>query len=268
MFDFGITAPDWAFDCDLIEGIERAAEVGVDGVEFFGWEDADVEEVVETAASNGIEVFGTLAAGAGSNLEDADGHALAYPESHDRAVADVERSIEAAADFDADTLVVTVGQDLDTVDDARQHNAIVRVLRAIAPTAEAHDVTVVIEPLNTRVDHPGYYLTESGEAAEIVEAVDSPNVAMLFDVYHQQVTEGDVIRRLREHVEHVGHVHVADNPGRHEPGTGELNYERIFAAIADLDYDGYVSCEFGPAGDPMVVYPRLVEMAVEARAGR
>ncbi len=266
MFKLGITAPNWAFDCDLITGVERAAAVGVDGIEFFDWENADVEGLLEAADDGGIEVFGTIAGGAGSNIGDPDAPAVSNPAYVDQAIEDITQTLEFAADIDVETVVVTVGQAIDTIDDAAQHTAIVRVLRGVAPTAEAADVTVVIEPLNTRVDHPGYYLTESGEAAEIVDAVDSSHVGILFDVYHQQITEGDVIRRLREYESYVKHVHIADNPGRHEPGTGELNYERIFAAIADLDYDGWVSCEFGPSGDPSAVYPDIVSMADEARS--
>lgn len=84
---------------------------------------------------------------------------------------------------------------------------------------------------------------------EIVDAVDSPNVQLLYDVYHQQVTEGNVIQTITANIDRIGHFHVADVPGRHEPGTGELDYENVFAAIEETDYDGYVGCEFSPVGD-------------------
>jgi hydroxypyruvate isomerase len=170
------------------------------------------------------------------------------------------------SEFGGDSLVVTVGQDQRDLEEAVQQNAIVRVLRDVAPHAEDQGVTVVAELLNTRVDHPGYFLTTTGQGAEIVEAVDSPDVKILYDVYHQQITEGDVIRRFQNNVDAIGHVHIADNPGRNEPGTGELNYDRIFEAIADTDYDGYVSCEFSPTGDPDAVFADIVEMANRARS--
>jgi hydroxypyruvate isomerase len=265
VFRLGITAPGNWFDCSTVEAVERAAAVGVDGIEFFDWEGTDLDALRSASDDHGVEVFGTLSAGAGSNIDDRDAPAMVRPDDRERAVEDVRRSIEAAADLGCSTLIVTVGPDQPDLDEATQHNAIVRVLREVAPDAEDAGVTVVPEPLNVRVDHPGYYLTSSDEGYEIVEAVDSPAVKLLFDVYHQQITEGDVIRRFRRHAEHVGLVHVADNPGRHEPGTGELDYERIFEAIADAGYDGYVSCEFEPTGDPDEAFRDVVATANRAR---
>ena len=139
------------------------------------------------------------------------------------------------------------------------------VLRTVVPTAEAHDVTIVVEPLNTRVDHPGYFLPTTDGGIAIVNAVGIPNVKLLFDIYHQQITDDDVIRRLTRQIEYVGHIHVADNPGRREPETGELDCERICAVIADLDYDGYVSGEFMPNGDFHGAARMFVQLADNAR---
>jgi hydroxypyruvate isomerase len=264
-FQVGVTVPA-VFECDLQEGIERSAAAGADAIEFFDWESADPEAVRATAAANDVAVGGTLATGAGSNLGDRDEPAISDPEDHDQAVEDIERSIAATDRFGGDTLVVTVGPRIDTLSRAAQHNAVVRVLRAVAPTAERHDVTVVIEPLNTRVSHPGYFLQRSDRGFEIVEAVDSPNVKLLFDIFHQQVTEGNVTQNLTEGIDHVGHVHIADVPGRHEPGTGELNYQNVFAAIAETGYDAVVSCEFTPDGDPDTAVADVVRMAETVRS--
>lgn len=266
MFRFGITAPGARFDCSTVEGVEYAAACGVDGIEFYNPDDVDFSALEAAAVDHGIEVFGTLAGGAGSNNGFPDQPAITDPQDHATAVADIEASIETASEIGCEVLVVTVGPDQERIDRATQHNAIVRVLREVATTAEAHGVTIVLEPLNRRVNHPGYYLTTSTEGVSLIEAVNSPRVKLLFDVYHQQITEGDVIRRLREYSEYIGHIHIADNPGRHEPGTGELNYEAILGAIADLDYDGYVSCEFQLRGEPEEVFRRLVDMADEARS--
>jgi len=261
-FDIGVVVSA-VFDGDLLDGIERAAAAGADAVEFFDWESADPDAVRETCAAHGVEVGGTIAIGGGSNISDPDAPCVVRPSDHDRCVADIERSIEGAAAFDADMLIVTVGQDQDDLDEATQFNAIVRVLWAVAPVAEEHGVTVVPEPLNTRVDHPGYFLQRSHQGFEIVQAVDSPHVKLLFDVYHQQITEGDVVRNLTTH---VGHVHIADNPGRHEPGTGELHYGNVFEALNDAGYDDVVSCEFGPEGDPDAAVEHVVELAEKARS--
>jgi hydroxypyruvate isomerase len=139
---------------------------------------------------------------------------------------------------------------VDGLDRETQYENVVEVLSTVAPDAEEAGVTLALEPLNTAVDHPGYYLTSSAEGFDIVDDVDSPGVRLLYDVYHQQITEGNVIQTVTENVDRIGHVHVADVPGRHEPGTGELNYANVFSALDDAGYDGYVGCEFRPTGDP------------------
>jgi hydroxypyruvate isomerase len=235
-------------DESVSDAIAAAADLGVGAIEFFDWESADLDAVREASETHGVEIAGTLAAGAGSNIDDRDAPAVPNPYDHDAAVADIERSLEAAATVDAECLIVTPGPDQGGFDDDTQRRAIEEVLRAVAPTAEDLDVTVVIEPLNTVVDHQGYFLQSSQTAFDIVRSVDSDRVSVLFDVYHQQITEGDVIRTLTENVDDVGHVHVADNPGRHEPGSGEIAYENVFAALEDAGYDGYVGMEwFAPS---------------------
>jgi len=120
---------------------------------------------------------------------------------------------------------------------------------------------VVPEPLNTRVDHPGYFLESADRGFEIVEAVGSSHVRLLYDIYHQQITEGNITQTLIDHLDLVGHVHVADVPGRHEPGTGELDYRNIFAALTEASYEGVVSCEFGPTSNPDIAVKEVVELA-------
>jgi len=267
MFDLGITAPASRFGVDsTVDGIERAAGVGADGVEFFDLADADLGAIEAAGEEHDIEVFGSLAMGAGANIMGEDEPCMVRPEYREQAVEDIEWSIDRVAEFGGSSLVVTVGQDQRDLEEAVQQNAIVHVLRDVVPHAEEQGVTVVPELLNIRVDHPGYFLTTTGQGVEIVEAVDSSNVKILFDIYHQQITEGDVIRRFRNNVDAIGHVHIADNPGRAEPGTGELNYERIFEAIANTDYDGYVSCELIAQGNPDEVFSNIVEMAERARS--
>jgi hydroxypyruvate isomerase len=265
-FKIGITGPTGRFGVgSTAEAIERAAACGFDGVEFWGLADADLDAVRAAGEEHGIDVFGSGAMGAGSCIGDVDAPCLVRPEYHDRAVADIEASLEQVAAFDGSSLLLTVGQRQPDLDESTQQNAIVDVLRTVAPAAESRGITVVAELLNGRVNHPGYFLQTTDQGAAVVGAVDSPNVKMLFDVYHQQITEGDVIRRFRRHVDQIGHVHFADNPGRNEPGTGELAYERIFAAIAESAYDGYVSAEFTPTGDPDEIFADVVELADRVR---
>jgi hydroxypyruvate isomerase len=250
------------FDNDTVEeSIEQAASLSVPAVEFYDWEAVDIDAVRESADENDVTIVATLSAGVGANTGHLDQPSITDPERRDDAVADIERSLEAAVDLGAESLVVTVGPDRPQYSARTQRAAIVDVLSAVAPAAEDAGVTIVVEPLNEAVAHPGYFLTESDEAFEIVERVDSPNVKILYDIYHQQVTEGDIIRTIRDNIEHIGHIHVADVPGRNEPGTGELDFATIFDAIDDTGYDGYVGLEFGPLGDPEDVVRDVLELA-------
>jgi len=128
------------------------------------------------------------------------------------------------------------------------------------PVAEAAGVDLLLEPLNTPVDHPDHWLNTVGEGVMLTVAADSPAVGVLFDIYHEQVETGNVTDTLRDYITHVGHVHVADSPGRAEPGTGEIDYEFVLNALADTGYDGYVECEFWPNGDPDQAVQRVREL--------
>jgi hydroxypyruvate isomerase len=249
------------YDFDSIgEAIEHVADLGVEAVEFYDWTAVDLEEVRETAAANDVTIAGTLSTGVGSNNGFLDEPAITDPTTYDDAVADIEESLEAAETLGAETLIVTVGPDQPEYSAREQRQAIVDVLDAVAPTAESTGVTIILEPLNTVVNHPGYYLDESDEAFEIVERVGSPAVTVLYDVYHQQITEGNLIETMEANVENIGHIHFADVPGRMEPGLGEINYENVFGAIDDMGYDGYVGAEFGPRGDVDDVVADLLDL--------
>lgn len=263
MFETAVTVPAVFGDRPLLDGIRAAGDLRVDGIEFFDWENNDIEDVVEACDDAGVSLAATLSAGAGSTIEDREAPAMTDPECTDLAIEDVERSIDVCESVGCPNLIVTVGPDQHGIDRSVQREAIVEILSAVAPRAEEAGVTIIVEPLNTRVDHPGYFLTTSEEAFDVVSSVDSSNVTVLFDVYHQQITEGDVTRRLTENLEHVGHVHIADNPGRGEPGTGEIHYENVLDALAEAGYDGYVGCEFMPESDGEEAIERVVAMIDE-----
>jgi len=159
---------------------------------------------------------------------------------------DIEASAETAVRLDCPTLIVLAGPTQDAPREATR-DSVVEGLCRVAPVAKSAGVTLALEPLNTAVDHEGYFLETTRTGYEIVRAVDSPAVELLFDVYHQQITEGNVISNATRDVDLVGHVHVADVPGRHEPGTGELHYQNILAALAAAGYSGHVGFELAPA---------------------
>ena len=119
-----------------------------------------------------------------------------------------------------------------------------------AERAIAQGVTCVIEPINQR-DMPGYALTGTANAVAVIEAVGRDRLGLQFDLYHTQITEGDLVPRARALLPWIKHMQVADTPGRHEPGTGEVNWPFIFAQIDEMGFDGWIGCEYRPAGDTL-----------------
>ena len=111
------------------------------------------------------------------------------------------------------------------------------------------NLTAIIEPLNSLVNHKGFFLTTCVEGSKLVREVDNPRVKLLFDIYHEQVQEGNVIRTLTAAADIVAVFHIADNPGRNDPGTGEINYPNVYKAIQKSGYTGYVAMEYLPIGD-------------------
>lgn len=110
------------------------------------------------------------------------------------------------------------------------------------------DITLCLEAINSRVDMPGFMLDTSGKVLALIEQVDGDNVRLQYDLYHMQIMEGDLIRSMECLLPWIGHIQFADNPGRHEPGTGEINFSNVFSAIDSMGYEGWVSAEYRPSG--------------------
>lgn len=224
-----------------------AKAAGLDAIEFWGWQNKEIALLAEACRAAGVSVaaccVGTRDEKRAAAIKE---FGLLDKKNASVFAENLHETIEAVRPLQVPTLICTVGQALDGVPRERQHDAIIEALRAAAPIAGKAGVTLVVEPLNILVNHKGYYLASSHEAADILKAVDSPRVKMLFDVYHQQITEGNVIANLTEYMPLIGHIHTADNPGRHEFGTGEINYQNVFKAIENTDYEGYVGLEYSP----------------------
>jgi hydroxypyruvate isomerase len=151
-----------------------------------------------------------------------------------------------------------------------QHRCCIETLKAAADLVQGKSINgkpvrLLLETIDSE-ENPQYFLTEIAEALEIVEAIGHPQVRLLYDFYHEQIAAGNLIEKLEKSLPHLGLVHIADVPGRHEPGTGEINYQNIFRKLADLNYGGVVAMEFHPSGDPVTQLRAAREMAL--RAGR
>jgi hydroxypyruvate isomerase len=154
-------------------------------------------------------------------------------------------------------MTVVGGDDQPGMSQEQMHANIVAGLKLVAPIAESADVTLILEPMNIRVDHKGHCLYGSEAAVKICREVGSSHVKINWDLYHMQISEGDLCRRLQEGFGEVGYVQLADNPGRHEPGTGEINYSRVLRAVKELGYEGFVGLECTPLEDELTAAQRV-----------
>jgi len=175
---------------------------------------------------------------------------LVGPGDRERLAVDVEMAIGVAKALDCRRLVMVPGNRVDGWSRDRHRAEVVASLRLVAPQLERAGVTAVLEPLNSRVDHRECWCDTSAEAFAIVEAVGSPAVRVLYDLYHMRVMGDDLAATVRRHHEAIGYYHVAGVPGRHEPDGGEVDFAPVFDAIGATGYDGFVGLEYHPALPP------------------
>ncbi len=236
-----VCIPTFFRQMPLEKAVEQLSALGYEYAEFWGMpKDTDIDAVCEACKKHGV----TLVAMCPDkfNLTDASFHGE-YIES-------LEIACKRAKKLGITRLISQVGNDTGESREI-QHGNIVAGLKRAVPVLEKYGITLVIEPLNTLVDHKGYYLVTSEEGFDIVREVDSDNVKLLFDIYHQQVSEGNVISNVINNLDLIGHLHSAGNPGRHELWMGELNYEAIFEAIDNAGYNGFCALEYKPTLEPV-----------------
>ena len=203
----------------------------------------DFGEIVETARRHGLAIASMC--GHGSHTD-----GLSRAANHDRIEAELKDSIDIAARCGIPSVIALSGNRNVGETDCEGAVVCAQGLRRVARHAEQMGVNVNLEILNSKVDHPHYLCDRTDLAVAVCELVNSPRVKILFDIYHVQIMEGDVIRNFRKASRWIAHVHTAGNPGRRElDETQELNYPGICRAVAASGYDGYVAHEFRPAGD-------------------
>ena len=181
------------------------------------------------------------------------------PANHDFLVGELEKALPLAAAQGVPNLIAMFGNRQGRTD-AQATDACVTGLRRIAPAAEKAGVTICVELLNSKVDHKDYQGDHTAFGANVIDGVGSPRVKLLYDIYHMQIMEGDVIRTIRQHAQHIGHFHTGGVPGRHElDDSQELNWHAVARAIADTGFTGYIAHEFVPTRDPLTSLRQGVE---------
>ncbi len=172
-------------------------------------------------------------------------------ENHERIEAAIRESIDLSAAAGAPNVIVLSGERRGLSDEKGLENCVL-FLNKVKSHAEDKAVTLCLELLNSKVNHPDYQCDHTAWGAEVMKRVNSPRVKLLYDIYHMQIMEGDIIRTIRENLRYIGHFHTAGVPGRHEiDGRQELNYAPIAQAIVDAGYTGYLAHEYSPTKDPL-----------------
>ncbi len=239
---FAVNVEMWWTKLPYLERIKMAAKYGFPAIEIWPWQGRDVDAIDALTRELGITIAQFTAWGFTPGLND--------PTNHPAFVKAVEAGCEVAKRWNCKLMTVVGGNDQPGMTQVQMHDNIIQGLKLAAPIAEAHDVTLILEPMNIRVDHKGHCLYGSAPSIRICQAVGSSHVKINWDLYHMHITEGDLCGHLKEGIETktIGYLQLADHPGRNEPGTGEIHYNRVLKEAFDLGYRGFVGLECRPKG--------------------
>ena len=229
------------------DAAREAARLGLKGLDLIGSNDWPVLKkygLISTMAPGG----GTIADG------------INRRENHAKIEQQLRENVQKAHDFGMPNVITLSGNRRGMPDEEGIDNSVL-LLNKIKGMAEDQGVTVCLELLNSKVDHPDYHCDHTRWGVEVCKRVNSPRVKLLYDIYHMQIMEGDIIRTIRDNIQWIGHFHTAGNPGRHEiDASQELNYRAIALAIVDLGYTGYFAHEYSPLRDPLKSLAEAIEI--------
>lgn len=235
-----VPIPCFFGNIDFCDAIRKVAALGYDAIETYNWKGLDLGRVKNTLDENGVELLSMCTTE----------FRMTSPEHRGLWLEGLKESCKAANRLGVKKLITQVGQDTGAPRE-EQRASIVAALNAAKPILEDYGVTIMPEPLNTYVNHPGYYLWSSIEAFDIIREVDHPSVKLIYDIYHQQVMEGNIIPSITKNLDLIAHLHSAGHPGRHELQFGENDYKVIFDAIDKAGYTGACGLEYSPLMDPI-----------------
>ncbi len=228
----------------FLERFARAARAGFKGVEYLSPYEWEAEELASRLETYGLEqVLHNLPAG---NWAAGERGIACLPGRAEEFQEGVGLAIKYARALRCRRLNCLVGLAPRGVSPERLRQTLVDNLRFAAVALEREGIRLLIESLNNR-DMPGFYLVHTQDALQLIKDVGHSNIWLQYDVYHMQVMEGNLTNTIRDNLARIAHIQIADNPGRHEPGTGEINYSNLFRFIDEAGYDGWVGCEYVPA---------------------
>jgi len=232
-------------DVDFLDRFERAAKAGFKGVEFlfpYQWEK---EEIAEKLAKYGLEmVLHNLPVG---NFASGERGIACLPGREGEFQEGVGQALEYAKTLRCPRLNCLVGLTPKDVPAQKVRQTLVDNLRFAATTLEKEGILLLVEALN-KFDFPGFYLASTQDVLQLFDEVNQPNLRIQYDIYHMQAMEGSITKTIQDNINRIAHIQLADNPGRHEPGTGEINFPNLFRFIDEAGYTGWIGCEYKPTG--------------------
>ncbi len=232
-------------EVDFLERFERAARAGFRAVEYlfpYAWKKEELAERLKTFGLR--QALHNLPAG---NWEGGERGIACLPGREAEFRDGVAQAIEYAKALNCPQVNCLAGKTPDGVAPEESRRTLVGNLRFAAKALETEGIRLLIEPLNDQ-DMPGFYLTRTRDALRIMEEVGHPNLWLQYDVYHMQIMEGNLMRTIEGNLTRIAHIQIADNPGRHEPGTGEISYPNLFRFLEKKGYEGWIGCEYKPLG--------------------
>ena len=247
----------------FLDRVRKVKEAGFSHYEFWPWRGKDIDGILRLNQELGLSVSQFSASpvkGFGHGITNPDPARLAEFEE------EIRSALPAARKLGVKKLCVVAGEETGGYSRDEQTRAVVAALKAGARIVEPEGITLILEPLNVLVDHPRQLVVTSSHAAEVLRAVGSPNVKMLFDIYHQQISEGNLTGNIRKYRDLIGYFQLADHPGRHEPTTGEISYPYVLRTVHDIGYRDPIGLEMSPKGDPMAAFQSIRRVDAEARS--
>ena len=234
-----VPIPCFFGNMDFADAIRKVAELGYDAAETYNWRGIDFDRTRAAIEETGVELLSMCTTE----------FRMTDPAYRSAWLDGLLESCKAAKKLGVRKLITQVGNDVGTPRE-RQHASIVETLRQARPILEEYGVTIMPEPLNTYVNHPGYYLWSSAEAFDIIREINHPQVKLIYDIYHQQVMEGNIIPNITKNLDLIAHLHSAGHPGRIDLQFGENDYKVIFDAVDKAGYTGACGLEYRPTMDP------------------
>jgi hydroxypyruvate isomerase len=235
---FAVNIEMWWSKLPFLDRMKKAAELGFPAVEFWPYQEKDIDAVARLSQELDLAIAQFTAWGFTPGMND--------PQNEDKFVATIEEACQVAHRLKCDKMCVVAGNNQPGMTQEQMHAQVIKALKRAAPIAEREKVMLILEPMNGRVDHPGHCLYGSEDTVRICREVNSPMVKINWDLYHMQIAEGDLCGHLKDGFDQLGYLQLADHPGRNEPGTGEIFYPRVLKQAYELGYRGYVGLELRP----------------------